>query len=82
MVESSQFGALSLHQWSLGKKGLRENFLLGNIWVGINKRMKGIKGFKDIYNLKKKSIKVPIKIEKIPRNYENTPGESWPLSGQ
>ena len=45
----------------------------------INKRMKGIKGFKGIYNLKKKSIKVPIKIGKIPGNYRNAPDKFWPL---
>ena len=56
---------------------------MGNILGGkFNKRMNRIKGFKGIYNLKKKSFKVPIKIGKIPGNYRNAPGESWPLSGR
>ena len=43
-----------------GEEGFVEKSFFWEIfgWE-LNKRMKGIKGFKGIYNLKKKSIKVP-----------------------
>ena len=66
-----------------GEEGLVERIFFWEIfgWE-INRRMKGIKGFKGIYNLKKKSIKVPNKIGKVPGIYQNAPISLGHLSGR